>query len=325
MDVDPKTAMEVAKEGTKALNKFQDILSKIFGPRWTIKQADADAYADQRKIETIRNNPDMEIFYTYGEMSAREKTADELLEYRAHQRLLAETIRQEQCLERVISIAANEIKDDEVVSEDPLDEDWIIRFFDIAKNISSEKMQILWGKILAGEIKNVGSFSLRTLECVRNLSQKEALIFQKFIPLVLQSNRVHFILEDIELLKKYDIEYTDILRLEEIGLIQAKTGLSINYDVEKIPININNHDPRITIISVDGKKHHVSIPVVALTTIGIELYSIFTMDINVEYIIEFLRKKQIEYGNKNIKIRLNQPTIDIEKNSIYFKDLLTEE
>lgn len=38
------------------------------------------------------------------------------------------------------------------------DFDWFMRFFDTAGNVSSEKMQRLWAKILSNEIENVGSF-----------------------------------------------------------------------------------------------------------------------------------------------------------------------
>ena len=93
--MDPNTAMEAATEGAKALTKFQEIVQKVFGPRWTRKQADADAYADERKLKTIRDNPDMEIVYIAGEMHARERTP-EMLALRAEQRMLTEWIRQEE-------------------------------------------------------------------------------------------------------------------------------------------------------------------------------------------------------------------------------------
>lgn len=47
--MDPETIMETAKECSKAASKLGGIIEKIFGPRWTKKQADADEYADQKK------------------------------------------------------------------------------------------------------------------------------------------------------------------------------------------------------------------------------------------------------------------------------------
>jgi len=44
-------------------------------------------------------------------------------------------------------------------------------------------MQILWGKILAEEVKNPNSFSLRTLSILKNISNTDAKIFQKAVAL----------------------------------------------------------------------------------------------------------------------------------------------
>ena len=48
--MDTEKAMDMATEGAKAVTKLQEILQKIFGPLWTRKQADADEYADKKKI-----------------------------------------------------------------------------------------------------------------------------------------------------------------------------------------------------------------------------------------------------------------------------------
>ena len=47
--MDPNAAMEAAAESAKAFTKLQEIFQKMFNPHWTKKQADADAYADERK------------------------------------------------------------------------------------------------------------------------------------------------------------------------------------------------------------------------------------------------------------------------------------
>jgi hypothetical protein len=59
-------------------------------------------------------------------------------------------------------------------SDDSIEDDWLYRWRDYARNTNSEKLQILWGNILAGEVKQPGAFSLRTLDFIKNLSQSEA-------------------------------------------------------------------------------------------------------------------------------------------------------
>ena len=52
--------------------------------------------------------------------------------------------------------------------------DWLLRFYEACGAVSDEEMQSLWAKILAGELRQSGSFSLRTIETLRNMSPEEA-------------------------------------------------------------------------------------------------------------------------------------------------------
>ena len=53
------------------------------------------------------------------------------------------------------------------------------RFLNIAEEISDKDLQDIWGRILAGEIKRPKSYSLRTLEVMRNMSKDEASLLMK--------------------------------------------------------------------------------------------------------------------------------------------------
>lgn len=69
--------------------------------------------------------------------------------------------------------AAEELGNTEVPNQAP-NPDWTARFFDSAQDVSSEELQKLWGRILAGEVKSPGQTSLRTLAILRNMTQQEA-------------------------------------------------------------------------------------------------------------------------------------------------------
>lgn len=66
-------------------------------------------------------------------------------------------------------------------SKKPVDKDWLNRFLNVSQDVSEEQMQEVWGKVLAGEVNNPGSFSLRSLELLKNLSQEEAELFRKYV------------------------------------------------------------------------------------------------------------------------------------------------
>ena len=78
----------------------------------------------------------------------------------------------------VISRSAEEVGDGAVPDHEP-DHDWTARFFSYIQDVSSEEMQSLWAKVLAGEIERPGSTSIRTLSILRNLDKATATLFKR--------------------------------------------------------------------------------------------------------------------------------------------------
>ena len=65
------------------------------------------------------------------------------------------------------------------LSNDDVDIDWLFAFIGLAENINSPSMQELWGKIFAVEVSKPGSFSIRTLETLKSLTQRDAALFKQ--------------------------------------------------------------------------------------------------------------------------------------------------
>jgi len=132
--------------------------------------------------------------------------------------------KRQQNLDYVNYIAAEQLEQENEVSEEPVDDDWTTRFFNYSQDISNDEMQKLWGRILAGEVKRPKSFSLRTLEIIRNLSKEEAAVFMKFARFAISSGNTSFLLSPSKnkaLEDKYKLHYSDRLLLEELGVIAA--------------------------------------------------------------------------------------------------------
>lgn len=285
--MDPNTAMETIGAGAKAATKLGEIIEKVFGPRWTRKQADADAYSDQRKLQTIRQNPDMEIVYVNGQLNARERSP-EALAHRAGQRMLADAIREENNIENVLEAASRELPQVESVSDEPVDDDWITRFFTIVKDISNEEMQYVWGKILAGEIASPRSFSLKTLDTLRNISAADAQAFQRLIPLIVRYGGVYFISSENEILTKYGSSFSDVLTLDECGLVNSSGTLSLNFQVSKSEKDfIFGAESLIAIQGLKEESVKVSTGIHSLTKAGKELYRILAHSSNEQYMSDF--------------------------------------
>ena len=114
------------------------------------------------------------------------------------------------------------------------DFDWFVRFFDSVSTISNENMQRLWARILNGEIQQQGSFSFRTLDTMRNMSQYEAEIFANTTSIVLDNTLIFSSLDDIgqEINENHGFDNTTLRLLEESGLIN---GLRMQNQLELEP------------------------------------------------------------------------------------------
>lgn len=84
-------------------------------------------------------------------------------------------------LESVYQIAIEHTPSD--VTGNDLDPDWLYHFFEMAEKIHNPKMQDLWARILAKEIVNPGNFTIETLDTLKKLTQREALILEKALGL----------------------------------------------------------------------------------------------------------------------------------------------
>lgn len=96
---------------------------------------------------------------------------------RVKQRIAAREERRQDNLERILRQALTYAPDHS--GNDDLDFDWLHSFLEQAQDISNSSMQKLWAKILATESARPGSFSLRTLTTLRQLTTREADILRR--------------------------------------------------------------------------------------------------------------------------------------------------
>ena len=129
----------------------------------------------------------------------------------------------------VVERAARELGDAEVPDREP-DHDWTARFFNYIQDVSSEEMQSLWAKVLAGEVERPKSTSIRTLGILRNLDREAAVLFGRLcsacVSLTLDGEdfidaRVPSLGGNVgnNALQKYGLGFGELSLLEEYGLI----------------------------------------------------------------------------------------------------------
>ena len=104
----------------------------------------------------------------------------------------AEAVRKEIALAKAVIHAEDELKNDPSPAPDvSVSDDWLLRWRDYAAGVSSDELQSIWGKVLAGEVKAPGRYSLRTLEFLKNLSQEEAVSIEKLAAFVF-NNAIYY-------------------------------------------------------------------------------------------------------------------------------------
>ena len=300
------TTSKAVTEVAKTTGIIARIIQWFSKPQLTIKQVDSDIYAIESAIKIAEKYPGWNISYEDGKLNFSECTNEELVA-RASNRMLAEAIRKESNRERVLMLAINEAQQsNNNISEKSVDEDWLTRFFHIVEDVSSENMQIVWSKILAGEIIRPGRFSLRTLETIRNVSKVEAEIFQTIIPLVLKSSSTIFITSDDDILKKNDINYEMILRLAECGLVNPNSLLTLTLTVTDCNYATVLNDK--SLIKIEGKNStpfKLSHSIYALTKAGEELYAILEHKYDEKYMFDLAEKIYTD-SKDNITVSVNK-------------------
>ena len=230
----------------------------------------------------------------------------EELNERKNQRIDYQQNKKQLNIETVTSYAAEELKNEQPINDEPLDEDWTTRFFNIAEDISNEEMQALWGRILAGEIKEPKSYSFRTLEFLKNLSKSEADIFTKFAEIRINSGDKNFIYNPKNdfLEKEFGIYFTDKLLMVELGLIVSKDSLefSLNPSGNNKVVNALQYGEKAIVLYKEANVPKQGLEVLVFTKIGLELSKLITQSFNLKY-TELICSKlkhpnvRIEYGD----------------------------
>ena len=180
--------------------------------------------------------------------------------------------------------AAEELKDKEVPDHDP-DPDWIARFFDGAQDVSSEELQKLWGKILAGEVKSPGQTSLRTLAILRNMTQQEARDFSNLMRFRIAAFIFHEGIKRVLL----DNRLSLIVHFSHIGLV---SGLGAYQDVTLGDDGKWTREYCGHALIIEGKptlKLNTMHGTSAITNTGLELAKLCQHEPDLEYLSHFAR------------------------------------
>ena len=232
-------------------------------------------------------------------------------------------------ISKIILYTAESLNNKKVPDKD-IDEDWLSQYFFDAPNITSEYMQRVWAKILAGQIERPNSQSMKTLNLLKNLNQGVAELFVDFCSvananykLIIDNNRLN--IKDTpsyvcvlslgkpagqNSLKKYNLSYSNLNFLNEYGLINPEYNSWLSYYpnygiklqnglVAKHPFKFQDKFWVIESNNVQEKKLEKDLKFngVSLTSSGRELFQIVHLKPQDEYKLDmhnFLSQKGLK-------------------------------
>jgi len=320
------------------LDKFLEVIEKGLGritkSHFERKDIDTEAYrirrlaeANSDALKTVSNaiqDTALQSDIEYKENSIALSTTNEMrilpLAQRGRDRINYQLAKSQQNIENVLTFAAEELIAEQTVSSERVNEDWITKFFNIAEDISNQEMQQLWGKILAGEIKQPNSFSMRTLEIVKNITKIEADVFTNVANYaIIEENKNHNFLfvqsfaNDLD----YRLLFEHINLLKEINLLQpvslVEHVLSPDIDSSSTKYLLGE---KILIVDQTENCSSVGFDIELFTTSGNELLALHKIRPPMKYIRNFAQR----FNGTKWKVSIADIT-HCEDNRVEFENL----
>jgi hypothetical protein len=208
------------------------------------------------------------------------------IEERANQIAIADTIRKEVNVAKAMLYAEQVLETDgQAPPDEKVDDDWLFRWRENASQISNDKLQELWGRVLAGEIKAPGRYSLRTLDFIKNLSQQEAEYVAMLAPFVIDG-AIYRLAQGM--LNSAGITFGFLMKMQELGLVVGVESpmVSKNYQTlfdENLEIELISNSMMLVIKSGEHQPF-VEMPVYVVTETGMQLLSLGNFEPNIEYL-----------------------------------------
>jgi len=260
-------------------------------------------------------------------------------EFRAAEFMIRRESQRLASVEKASLYAAEELKkfskEGGKISKEKINDSWVAKYFDEVGNLREEKALKYWGKLLAGEIKQPGSYSTRTLNLLGNTTKEEAeLIRHALNHVILVSNPkienykyrdnfgfIYFKIKP-EGYKKPVLTHYNSEILSSIGIIGASDSsvMLLKNGKREHLFYCGDYALRISRNKSDNLDKKIrSGKVRLLTTIGLELLGLHQSKVNENYLISIASQE----SRKNLNSSLYQG-IYFEKKRIKFKKTIKE-
>lgn len=174
----------------------------------------------RRASQPVEDKTDARSLITkaVAEAAAKEASSDPEIVRAAIEAYLPKELRRAENKARVVQAAATTLieQPESKASSDEIDEDWLNMFERSCEDASSEQMQRMWGRVLAGEITEPGRFAKSTVRLISELDKQTAECFEEYC-----SNSVQGVLFHVD---EIVFPVDKLIQLESAGLITGASG-----------------------------------------------------------------------------------------------------
>jgi hypothetical protein len=295
--------------GEKLVGEVSKAIGTVYRPRAIRNEAAARA-EEIRLLGKAQAEVDSErlqiMAYVEAEKRALLALPDQELLERVRTRLLTREIQRQENIETVVDHALSSLP--KTGSEAPLDPDWRTRFFNTIEDISDAQMQRIWGQVLAGEISKPGTWALRTLDILRQISREDAEVFKRVCGISGQGGMLFRIGSDTGEFVEFGITYGQILSLCAIGLIHESPMLTWNPKTIDNAILIGHSGLVFRLKHNDANKTTHSFPIYKLTVAGEQLQNLNQASPNMGYLTKLANR----WAHLGYIVELGHPTTSEE-------------
>ena len=290
----------IRKGAFKAFGQLCTALIDV--PLGGLRRRDTEKWAETKaRIKIIGENAD--------QIAQQMKVPPEYAR-RAENKFAEKIIREQINLDKTSAIAANELKKEKFDSsteqstdsneEKTISDDFLNSFEEEVRQKSSEDMQLLFGRILADEIRKPGRYSIRTVRILGQLNQNAATLFKKLCSVCVAlvfDDRTEGYVHDARVsslggnagsnaLSKYGLDFGQLNILNEYGLIIPDYNSWLDYKLcimnGNLPVTIPfRHQGRHWVLFPSperDKNQECKVSGVALSRAGRELFPIVDLD-----------------------------------------------
>lgn len=241
------------------------------------------------------------------------------------------TLKRKKNQKQIADIAMDNTKEGTDFTETSgVNEEWLERFMDSAGFVSSEDMQLIWGKILANEFEKPGTTPPNMIRVLSEITPTLARAFRKICSMriwvcpLLEDENIEIAFQKTfvpyngheDVLREMGISFNILNELETLGVIKVSTisgYVSKKIDNAKVLLCIGD---KLEVIN-EHKKGEIPIGNVMLTSVGEALQRI-TESEEIPNYFEMVKEYVIKSGAKfavehNFQVTVEDDTLHISK------------